>query len=163
MTWRRRASPTESTRPSFRVTIWSWRASALPSWISLSFPLLFPLLICPLLGLFLCTPLSAVLLLFFIHLFFVIDSSHIRLSLIGRIVRVHPGGSHRRGRGRGIDSTPSDCQQYSQSQDDQDCAWNHRWCSLLTAIRASFAQVSRAITAETRQKSCRLAPLQSLW
>jgi hypothetical protein len=92
MTWRRRASPTESTRSSFRVTIWSWRASVRPSRLPLSFPLLFPLLICPLLGLFLCSSLSARVLLFFIHLFLVIDPSPVRLSLIGRVVCVHPEG-----------------------------------------------------------------------
>jgi hypothetical protein len=99
MTWRRRASPTASTRRSYRVIIWSWRASALPSRLPLSFPLLFPLLVCSLLGLFLCPSLSAIVLLFFIHLFLVIDPSPVRLSLIGRIVCVHPGESHRRGRG----------------------------------------------------------------
>src|SRR5262245_64658498 len=115
MTWRRRTSPTKSTRPSLQVTIWSWSASALPARLPL--PLLFPLLIGPLLGLFLCTPLSAIVLLFFIHLFLVIDPSPVRLSLIGRIVCVHPGGSHRSGRGRGIDRTPSDRRQYSRSEE----------------------------------------------
>ena len=134
------------------MTLCRWSASALPSWIPLSFPLL---------GLFLCTPLSAIVRLFFIHLFPVIDPSPVRLSLIGRLVCLHPGGSHRRGRGRGIDSTSSDRRQYSQAQDGQDCAWNHRWCSLLMAIRVSSAPVSCAITGKTPQKSCRAIPYRA--
>src|SRR5215813_11222754 len=93
--------------------------------------------------------------------FLVIDPSPARLSLIGRLVCLHPGGSHRRGRGRGIDSTSSDDRQYSQPQDDQDCAWNHRWCSWLMAIRVSSAPVSCAITGKTRQKSCRVTPYRA--
>ena len=74
------ASLTEFTRQSFRGTVCKWSASALPSRSPLSFPLLC---------LFLSTP--AVLLLFFIHLFLIIDSMLIRLSWIG------------------VDSTPSGC------------------------------------------------------
>ena len=75
------ASLTEFTRQSFRGTVCKWSASALPSRSPLSFSLLFPLLIRLLLRLFLGTP--AVLLLFFIHLFLIIDSMLIRLSWIG--------------------------------------------------------------------------------
>jgi hypothetical protein len=85
------ASPIESTRQYFRVTVYSWRASALPSRLLPSFLLLLPLLIRSLLCLFLGIPLVAVLLLFFIHLLLVIDSMLIRLSWIGRMVCVHPG------------------------------------------------------------------------
>jgi hypothetical protein len=51
----------------------------------------------------------------FIHLFLVIDPCPVRLSLIGRIVCVHSGGRPYRGRGRGIDRTPSDRRQYAQT------------------------------------------------
>src|SRR5262245_45502964 len=74
------ASPIESTRQYFRVTVCSWRASALPSRLPPSFPLLLPLLIHSLLCLFLGILLVTVLLLFFIHLLLVIDSILIRLS-----------------------------------------------------------------------------------
>jgi len=77
------ASLTEFTRQSFRGTVCKWSASALPSRSPLSFSLLFPLLIRPLLRLFLGTPLVAVLLLFFIHLFLIIESMLIRLSWRG--------------------------------------------------------------------------------
>src|SRR5712691_10972283 len=107
-----------------------------PARLPLACLLLFPLLIHPLLFLFLCPPALPVLLYFFIYLSLIIWSLR---GLLRPECPIGCKGSRRQG--RGIDRTPIDRAEYAQAQADQHYASHHcssllMWCAHQRHLKA---------------------------